>query len=294
MTVRKISENRDHNGPIYNACSVIGARLFLTGSADRFVARWHPETLSQDGFAVKANKAVYSVAQIDNLVYVGDAEGGMHVCDSETAQELKYYTLHSKGLFDILADHQNKQVYTAGGEGSLGIWTGTEFFRQIFLSDQKLRALVLSKDGRTLYVAGNAGIIHALETDMFNEIQTAETKSEILSLALHPQKPVLLAGSKDAHLRFYKTENFELVREIPAHNFGVYDIAFSPDSSLCVSVSFDKTIKLWDATSFDVIRRIDHDAGGHSSSVNTVLWTGNREFITVGDDRRIISWAIDE
>lgn len=295
MTVRKISENRDHNGPIYSAHNISAKPLFLTGSADRFVARWTPLPLGQDGFAVKANKAVYSVAQVNDLVYVGDAEGGMHICDAATGKELKYYTLHSKGLFGIQPDLETGRVYTAGGEGSLGIWEQTEFFRQIFLSEQKLRALALSKDSQTLYVAGNAGIIHALETDMYNEMMTASVNSEILSLALHPQKPILLSGSKDAHIRFHRTDrDLELIREIPAHNFGVYDIAFSPESDLCLTASFDKSIKLWDASSFEVIERIDHEAGGHSSSVNAVFWIGSHEFVSIGDDRRIISWAIDE
>ena len=38
----------------------------------------------------------------------------------------------------------------------------------------------------------------------------------------------------------------DLNRELRGHIGGVQDVAFSPDSSLLVSVRFDRSVKIWD------------------------------------------------
>jgi WD40 repeat protein len=295
MEVSKIAESREHIGPIYSLGRGLKDNQILTGSSDSFVAQWNLEDLSQDKFAVKVNKAVYSVCCVYPHVYIGDSEGGLTIVDAFSGQQLKYYTLHKRGLFRIKYNSTTKHVYTLGGEGSLGIWRGLELVRQIPLSEEKLRALTISNDGTKVFVAGNAGIIHALDTDMFNEVETASVKEPIYSLSFHPTKPLLISGAKDAYLRFHHLDNeLEVVREIPAHNFGIYDMAFSNNGRYGLTVSFDKTVKLWDSNSFDSLVRLDVENGGHSSSVNACRWVNQTSFITVGDDRRIIKWQINE
>lgn len=295
MKVVKSTESREHTGPIYCLSQGLENGKIVTGSGDRFVAQWNGNTLKQDQFAVKTSKAVYSVFCAHPYVYIGDAEGGLTIVDAQSGEELKNYNLHKRGVFRILQNPVTGHIYSLGGEGSLAVWQGIDFIRQIPLSEEKLRAMAISTDGERLFVSGNAGIVHELDTGLFNEVNTIAVGEVILSMSLHPSKSILLTGGKDARLRFHHLlQNLEVVRTIPAHNFGIYDIAFNERLNLCVTTSFDKTIKIWDSNTFESPIRLEHESGGHSSSVNSVLWQNEKTFITVGDDRRIIKWEVYE
>jgi len=139
--------------------------------------------------------------------------------------------------------------------------------------------------------------------DLFNELHTLPahqvaaapgvdaSATGATALALHPQKPVLVSGGKDGHLRTWRTDQgFGALLELPAHKASIYRIAFSPDGNLMATASRDKTAKLWDASTLAPVGRLDRSAGGHTHSVNALLWCG-ATLITAGDDRRILAWS---
>nr|MDQ3100792.1 hypothetical protein [Bacteroidota bacterium] len=112
------------------------------------------------------------------------------------------------------------------------------------------------------------------------------------SLAFHPAKPVLISGGKDGYLRFWRTDqDHQLTREIAAHKGGIYRILFNDDGSLCATCSRDRTIKIWNANSFEPLHRLDRVAGGHTHSVNSILWIDDL-LISASDDRTLIAWPI--
>ena len=88
--------------------------------------------------------------------------------------------------------------------------------------------------------------------------------------------------------------SFKIVKSIPAHNYAIYDIVFLNGLNLLATASRDKTIKLWDANSFDFLVRIskeNYDA--HSHSVNSLYWVENKNMLlSAGDDQKIKIWKI--
>jgi WD40 repeat protein len=168
------------------------------------------------------------------------------------------------------------------------------------LCDTKLRDLALPPDGAWLAVACGDGCVRVLDTDLFNEHATIEAHGTAAmagephgatAVAWHPHKPVLLSGGKDGHLRaWHATDRFRRVQDIAAHKGGIYRIAFDAQGARLATASRDKTAKLWDARSLDPLARLDLRAGGHTHSVNDVLWCGGA-WLTCGDDRRVIAWT---
>lgn len=104
-----------------------------------------------------------------------------------------------------------------------------------------------------------------------------------------PDAKTLVSGGRDAHLNFWNVSDYTLIKSVPAHNFAIYDIVFSPDKSLFATASRDKTIKIWDAKTSDFLLRINiENSNGHTYSVNKLLWTSfNNYLISAGDDRKI-------
>lgn len=82
--------------------------------------------------------------------------------------------------------------------------------------------------------------------------------------------------------------------EIPAHWYAINDLKLSPDGKYFASASRDKTIKIWDANSYELLKVLDNEKfEGHTHSVNSLLWVNEHLLLSTGDDRQIIAWEIN-
>jgi WD40 repeat protein len=104
----------------------------------------------------------------------------------------------------------------------------------------------------------------------------------------------LLSGGKDGFLNIWSCKNFELIKSLPAHNFALYGICFHPNENIFATASRDKSIKIWDAETIDVLAKLDAKKGGHLNSVNRIYWSNyNNYLVSTGDDKTIIIWDIN-
>ena len=111
----------------------------------------------------------------------------------------------------------------------------------------------------------------------------------------HPTKKVLITGGKDAMLKVWNTDvNYQHLLTIPAHNWALYSIIFSSDNQYMITASRDKTIKIWDANTLDLLERIDYKSHkAHTHSINCLYWPQGKDyFISGGDDKKIMAWKI--
>ena len=164
-------------------------------------------------------------------------------------------------------------------------------FLNVLVVDKKGKALPESK----VKVTGNDGSMAVLslpDCRIVNRFQAHQKDFSVNTVVYSPDEKFLLSGSRDAHLNIFSSDNYSLVKSIPAHNYAIYDIAFHFSQKIFATASRDKTIKLWDAETFEVIERLDKEQyNGHTHSVNRLLWMENN-LISSGDDRSIIVWSL--
>lgn len=296
MAWQKTAKFTGHRGAVYALQGTGNLNLFLSASGDGKVVRWDLRIPDHGEQVADALKPIYTILcdRERKLLFIGNSEGGLHVVDMAEGEEIRHLQVHRLGIFRIIPLGADR-IVCSGGDGKISVWKvpSMELERLIPLSDEKVRGLAVNMDGSLLAVASLDGRVHVLGTRDLDSRYIIEAHDRgAASVCWHPSKPALISGGRDGQLRFWRSDGeFKLLRAIPAHRANIYDIAFSPDATICATASRDKSVKLWDATSFEPVDRFELKQGGHTHSVNTVHWCADGTLLTAGDDRSIRTWV---
>jgi WD40 repeat protein len=93
----------EHKAAIYAICEGEENHIFYSGGSDQFVIRWNLKTMEAEKVISKAPTTVISLSflKVQNLLLIGQIEGGVHVIDLAENKELKYLKIHKGYIFDI-------------------------------------------------------------------------------------------------------------------------------------------------------------------------------------------------
>ncbi len=291
--LQKISEFSGHSSGIYSL--FVHDEKIYSASADGFIARWNTETGLQDKFAINIGKPVYALIISGNFLWAGTNAGDIYVFDLEKRIEIKHFVQHLTAIFILLVNPLKNVVYSADAEGNIAVWDRLTFDLKLFipLGCGKIRRMSVSSEGDFLTIGGQDGYIRVFETQYYNEISSFYAHQDgVSAIMFHPNKKnELYSGGKDAIIRLWDWQSGSCMKEIPAHNFVVYDLIYLPDFNYVLSASRDKTVKIW-TEDLEFIERIDQRSGGHRHSVNSIAIFSDDQFISASDDKRIISWRI--
>ncbi|MBL0036521.1 MAG: WD40 repeat domain-containing protein [Flavobacteriales bacterium] len=285
-----------HKGPVYALVQGPRPGTFLSGSGDGHVVLWDLQRPDHGELLVNVGQPVFSlhINTAAERLYIGADSGSLHVIDLRDRKEIQLLQHQHKGLYAIQQLPHDRLV-CAGGDGTLAVYQLGDrlmHLRTIPLIEGKLRGFAVHGSGTLLAVACGDGTVRVLDTEHFNERQTLQAhEGGALSVAFHPTKPVLVSGGKDGHLRLWHAEDdWREVVALPAHKSSIYRIAFNAEGTICATASRDKSAKCWAADTFAPLARLDRPVGGHSHSVNALLWSGEA-LITGGDDRTVLAWS---
>lgn len=281
-----------HSGAIYSL--QYDGEFLYSASADKYVVRWNLATGEQDKFAIRLPATPYSIQLIDqrSKLITGLSNGDIHIFDLAERKELKFYKLHKKGIFSLAENPLKNQFYSADDNGTLSVWnTHTlDLLIQLPFDCGKIRRIVPSKDGSLIYLCCQDGNIRCIDTTYFNLIDLFFAHEGGAGTLIEWGEQLLITGGKDAHINLRDISSKSYFKWIPAHNYMIYELIQLNDE-LMISVSRDKTIKIWNTTDWSVLQRLDLKKGGHRHSVNCAVKINETTFATASDDARIIVWG---
>ena len=275
-----------HTGAVYALVSD-GAGGFFSASGDGMVVHW-PYGASDGKLIASIPGHVYALAfdAKNNLLFAGSSVGELFVIAFIQSQvaSVRRFEAHQKGLFTIhlLSDG----FITGGGDGKLLQWNlDGRIERVIEVCETSIRAIIRDQQGQW-WVGSSDFQVRVFQPDFtLKTILSGHTQSVFALCGIDSGK--VISGGRDATLRVWNGEG-PAQATIAAHNLHIHSIKLNAHRPIIASGSMDKTVKIWDASSLELLKVLEASKlVFHRSSVNTLLWLDERLLVSAGDDRTI-------
>jgi WD40 repeat protein len=290
--VQKVAAYLGHSNAIYCISFDKDTQTLYSGSADGLIVEWKPG-LSENGISlVRVNAPVWSMLKHKHKLYIGTSKGNIHIIDLLERKEIRNIELHNKGVFQIV--HTSYGIFTAGADGSVAQWDlDFNLILRKKISDKSIRHIEPFPDNSGLLLACSDHTIYKINYKAeICSVWKGHTLSVFTLCFLDTKSNNFISGGRDAVLKIWD-QNKE-IETIAAHLYAIYAISLSPCGKFVATSSMDKTIKIWDSTTFKLLKVIDYAKNqAHTNCVNKVLWVDNSSLISCSDDRQILHFKIE-
>ena len=101
-------------------------------------------------------------------------------------------------------------------------------------------------------------------------------------------RDLILSGHRDGKIRTWRRGEPEPVRTLEAHHKGITALALRHDGNVLASASLDRTVKLFDTTTWELTATLE----GHDDFVHSLAWspTGTR-LVSGSSDHTVMLWS---
>jgi WD40 repeat protein len=297
LQIERVDTFGGHRDSVFALAGSHVPNHFFSAGADGQVAQWNAERPDLGTLVARIPASVYALARDpqSGLLWVGQNYEGLQFIDPAGPQAVGSLHLTSGTIFDIQLYQQTAFIALSDGVVVVIDVPTRAIRKHLKASGQAARCIAINPVEREVAVgySDNTVRIFDLQTLDLKQTLTGPTNS-VFCVTYSPDFRLLLAGGRDAHLRAWDVEaNYRPDADVVAHLYTLNHMAYSPGGQWLATVSMDKTIKLWDAHSLQLRKVIDRARhGGHSTSVNRVLWLSDTTFVTGSDDRTIACWRL--
>jgi WD40 repeat protein len=297
--VSKLHTFLGHKDAVYTLEPLDEQLTFFSGSGDGMVVKWDFNEPDQGHLVANMQNSVYALQSIPekNLLVVGHNFEGIHVINLNQNKEVGSLVLDQSAIFDI--KYLNGVLLVSCGSGIVYV-VDLEKLRIVKLlqhSEKSARCISVNSTIGEFAVGYSDNTIRIFDVNNFQvHHQLLGHTNSVFTLAYHPKRPLLVSGSRDAHLKIWDlNENYKLTKSIAAHMYAINHIEFSPNGLHFVTCSMDKSIKVWDAHQIKLLKVIDKTRyASHGTSVNKLYWSRyNNQLVSCSDDRTITVWDLN-
>jgi WD40 repeat protein len=301
LQVEKVATLTGHRDCVYSLERSGAENVFFSAAGDGMVVAWDLNNPENGELIARASSSVYALHydQKRELLLIGQNQEGLQVIDLGSKQIIKSVALPKVAIFDIKSVEAVSKIFVAMGNGAICVLNYESFALETIIkkSDQSVRCLAynsLSNELAAGYSDNSIRIFNTKSLELKQELKS-HTNS-VFTLAYSPDGSLLLSGGRDAHLRVWQVEeDYKERGYVIAHMYTINHITFSPDSLYFATCSMDKSIKIWDAKTFKLLKVIDKVRNAsHGTSVNKLFWSAHQnQLVSCSDDRTISVWNIN-
>jgi WD40 repeat protein len=297
IQVSKLHTFHGHKDAVYTLQPLNGHNEFCSGAGDGMVVKWDLTQPDKGKLVARVNRSVYALEYIPqkHWLVVGENFEGIHVIDLKENKELGSLAFASNAIFDIAYAEGKLIIATGSGKVLFVDLASLTVERELGYSTKSARCISVNQKSLEFAVGYSDHLIRIFD------LKTLELKHElsghtnsVFTIAYHPLLPLLISAGRDAHIKAWEMQqNYQTKHSIPAHMYAINHLYFSPNGHHFVTCSMDKSIKVWDAHEFKLLKVIDKVRyAGHGTSVNKLYWSQSEQLASCSDDRTITIWDL--
>ena len=298
LQIYKLIQLTGHNGSVYHLLDWLNTPWFISLGGDGWIVKWAKDGSQIDGsLLATVDGKIFSGCYLpgQNVLVTGDFDGDVYWIDMHRNQVISRIRHHKRSVYDLKL--AGDSVYSAGADGFLTKWDVEKHYpvESVRLTSKALRSICVDEEENKLYIGSSDGSIYIVDrstlqlTDKFEQLH----QNSVFTVCKHSDN-CLFSGGRDAVLVKTPLVTSDSDLRINAHWYTINKIISIPDTDFIISVSRDKTFRIWDINDLTLVKSIDMHKSGHVNSINTVLYLPeNKTLITAGDDRSVIIWKLD-
>jgi WD40 repeat protein len=297
--VQKLHTLKGHRDSVYTLVQGKDPWEFYSAGGDGYIVKWDLRKPETGTLIAKLDASIYSMhfdAEKNELI-VGQNYEGIHIIDMQNKKVKSSLKLTSAAIFDI--QRGVDELYVATGDGVVIVVDLKHMAvrKHVKAGHERARTIAIDEVNNRLSVGYSDSSIRQFNRNDFTLIHEWKAHENSVFHLKHeyPGGP-LLSVSRDARLKVWKGENpHEAHTSIVAHMYAINHFDFSPDGKHFVTCSMDKSIKVWDAETYRLLKVIDKARyASHGTSINRVLWTPfEQQLVAASDDRTLTVWHVE-
>ncbi|MET7697022.1 WD40 repeat domain-containing protein [Streptomyces sp. NPDC005485] len=172
-------------------------------------------------------------------------------------------TGHQGSVSTLAFSPNGRLIATTGADGAIWLWdteTRQRLGGPLTAHQHTVTTLVFSPDGSLLASSDSAETGTVWYTDTWN---AAVTTPRTCTMAFSPNSEFLAIGAPDGAVQLRRLSAVEVEVTIRAGRTSLQALAFSPDGRLLVTAVDDHALRIWDTTSWDLVRERFIDVTAH-------------------------------
>ncbi|MFT5465712.1 MAG: WD40 repeat protein [Verrucomicrobiales bacterium] len=283
---------KGHSGSVLSvAWSADGQRL-ASGSNDKTVRIWNPDSASQLAELKGHSDYVRSVAWSADgqRLASGSDDNTVRIWNPDSASQLAELKGHSSFVMSVAWSADGQRLASGSEDRTVRIWNPESASQLAELKGHSgsVWSVAWSADGQRLASGSSDNTVRIWNPDSASPLAELKGHSaSVRSVAWSADGQRLASGSDDKTVRIWNPESASQLAELKGHSGYVMSVAWSADGQRLASGSDDNTVRIWNPESASQLAELK----GHSNWVMSVAWSADGKRLASGSaDKTVRIW----